>query len=285
MLNLWNGMFGKKDSTAPSAVASAPGPAVAGQLSPRLTGGTPNPACFACREQFNPLGTLCPTCRDPDMSLVDDPTWFTALQAHVTVVQANDTAVRLFRDGKLDDAIAELRRGLEANPHYATGYSNLGFLYLRRTELEQAVECLLRELDLDPVHQDAPARLCDVLLALIDELTGIGLTDGFLSTRPGGNFDEYNRHLRTRDIGALIARIGKRGVVKADGRILGANLLMEIVINAVQKRMRANKPSTGLQFAWQGIHGWNPAVAIPLQPVANAAYRRGIVGHDDRKSP
>ena len=285
MLNLWNGMFGKKDSTAPSAVASAPGPAVAGQLSPRLTGGTPNPACFACREQFNPLGALCPTCRDPDMSLVDDPTWFTALQAHVTVVQANDTAVRLFRDGKLDDAIAELRRGLEANPHYATGYSNLGFLYLRRTELEQAVECLLRALDLDPVHQDAPARLCDVLLALIDELTGIGLTDGFLSTRPGGNFDEYNRHLRTRDIGALIARIGKRGVVKADGRVLGADLLMEIVINAVQKRMCANKPLTGLQFALQGIHGWNPPVAIPLQPVANAAYRRGIVGHDDRKSP
>jgi tetratricopeptide (TPR) repeat protein len=219
------------------------------------------------------------------MSLVDDPTWFTVLQAHVTAVQANDTAVRLFREGQLDAAIAELRRGLEANPHYATGYSNLGFLYLRRTELEQAVECLLRALELDPAHQDAPGHLCDVLLALIDELTGIGLTDGFLSTWPGGNFDEHNRHLRTRDIGGLIARIGERGVVKADGRVLGADLLMGIVINAVQKRMRANKPSTGLQFAWQGIHRWNPPVALPLQPAANAAYRRRIVGHDDRKSP
>jgi Tetratricopeptide repeat len=285
MLNLWNRMFGQKDSAAPSAVASAPGPVTAGQLAPRLTGGTPSPACFACREHFNPLGTLCPTCRDPDMSRVDGPTWFTALQAHVTAVQANDTAVRLFREGKLDDAIAELRRGLEANPHYATGYSNLGFLYLRRAELEQAVECLLRALELDPVHQDAPGHLWDVLMALIDELTGIGLTDGFLSTQPGGNFDEYNRHIRTRDIGALIAKVGKRGVVRADGRVLGADLLMEIVIDTVQKRMRAHKPSTGLQFAWQGIHGWNPRVAIPLQPAANAAYRWGMVVHDDRKSP
>jgi tetratricopeptide (TPR) repeat protein len=219
------------------------------------------------------------------MSLADDPTWFTVLQAHITAVQANDTAVRLFREGKLDAAIAELRRGLEANPHYATGYSNLGGLYLRRTEPEQAVECLLRALELDPAHQDAPGHLCGVLLALIDELTGIEPTDGFLSTRPGGNFDEYNRHLRTRDIGGLTVRSGKRGVVKADGRVLGAGLLKEIVINAVQRRMRANKASTGLQFAWQGIHGWNPPVAIPLQPAANAACRRGIVGHDDRKSP
>jgi Tetratricopeptide repeat len=278
MLSLWNRMFGKKDSAAPSAVASVPGPAMAGQLSRRLTGGTPSPACFACREQFNPLGTLCPTCRAPDMSPVDDPTWFTMLQAHVTAVQANDTAVRLFREGKLDDAIAELRRGLEANPHYPTGYSNLGFLYLRRTELDQAVECLLRALELDPAHQDAPGHLWDVLLALIDELTGIGLTDGFLSTQPGGNFDEYNRHTRTRDIGALIAKIGTGGVVKADGRVLGADLLMGIAIDAVQRRMRANKPSTGLQFAWQGIHGWTPPIAIPFQPAANAASSRARSG-------
>jgi tetratricopeptide (TPR) repeat protein len=148
------------------------------------------------------------------MSLADAPTWFTVLQAHVTAVHANNTAVQLFREGQLNAAIAELRRGLEANPHYATGYSNLGFLYLRRTELELAVEFLLRALELDPAHQDALGHLCDVLLARIDELTGIGLTDGFLSTRPGGNFDEYNRHLRARDIGGLIARTEKEGLSK-----------------------------------------------------------------------
>jgi hypothetical protein len=70
--------------------------------------------------------------------------------------------------------------------------------------------------------------------------------------------DEYSRHLRTRHIGALFAEIGKRGVVKADGRVLGSDLLREIVLNVIQKKMRANKPSTGLQFAWQGIQGGIP---------------------------
>jgi len=39
---------------------------------------------------------------------IDGPEWFQALQTHVIAVQANDRAVRLFREGRLDDAIAEL---------------------------------------------------------------------------------------------------------------------------------------------------------------------------------
>jgi tetratricopeptide (TPR) repeat protein len=154
--------------------------------SPQLTSGSPTHTGLAWREQFDPLRALCPARRDPVTSVTDAPGWFAVLQAHVTAVQANDTAVRLFREGRLDDAIAELRRGLEANPSYATGYSNLGFLYLRQAGLEHAVECLLRALEVDPEHQDAPDHLCDVLLALIDELAQIGLTDGFLATQPGG---------------------------------------------------------------------------------------------------
>jgi outer membrane receptor for monomeric catechols len=119
-----------------------------------------------------------------------------------------DSEMRLFREGRLDDAIAELRRGLEVNPQHATGYSNLGFLYLRQGQLEQAVECLLHALEVDPQHQVAPDHLFDVLRALIDELVQIALTDGFLSTRPAGKFDEYNRHTRAREIGHLIVKIG-----------------------------------------------------------------------------
>jgi tetratricopeptide (TPR) repeat protein len=192
--------------------------------------------------------------------VTDAPEWFALLQAHVTAVQANDTAVRLFREGQLDEAIVVLRRALKANPSYATGYSNLGFLYLRQAGLEHAVECLLRALEVDPEHRDAPDHLCDVLLACIDELAQIGLTDGFLATQPGGKFDAYNRHIRTRDIGMLIAKIGKRGVFKADGRALESDLLMELVINAVQKKMGAHRSSSSLPFAWQGIYGWNPPV-------------------------
>jgi len=187
MMSLWNRIFGKKDLTERPAAACAPRPAIAG-LSPSTLhpGSSSTHACHICGGKFNLLAALCPVRGDPGTSLVDAPEWFAVLQAHVTAVQANVTAVRLFRGGRLDAAIAELRRGLKANPHYATGYSNLGFLYLRQAQFEQAVDCLLRALEVDPQHQDAPDHLCDVLLALVDELTRIGLADGYLSTRPGG---------------------------------------------------------------------------------------------------
>jgi tetratricopeptide (TPR) repeat protein len=219
-----------------------------------------------CQETLSPVGALYPACSGLDTTLANAPEWFTALQAHVNAVEANDTAVRLFRAGQLEAAIVELQRGLDANPHYATGYSNLGFLYLRQGRLEQAIECLLRALQVDPDHQDAPDHLCDVLVALVDELAQIGLTDGFLATQPGVKFDEHNRHIRTRDIGGLIATLGKSEVFKADGRVLETNVLMELVIHAVQKQMGAHCPSSSLRFAWRGIDGWNPPTAIQLLP-------------------
>src|SRR5262245_38438875 len=122
----------------------------------------------------------------PDTRSAELPEWFAGLQAHVTAVHANDTAVRLCREGRLDEAIAELPSGFETSLPYATGYSNLGFVYLRKGALGQAVECLLQALAVDPQHRDAPDHLCDVLLALCAELFEIGVTDGFLSKRPGG---------------------------------------------------------------------------------------------------
>jgi TPR repeat len=259
-MSLWQRMFGKKNSLTPPAVACIPKPATASQSpTPRLSDGLPPPACLACAEKFDPLGDICPTCRDAVTSVDGAPEWFAAVQAYVTAVHANDTAVRLFREGRLDSAIAELRRGLAANPQYATGYSNLGFLYLRKAKLEQAVECLLRALEADPGHQDAPEHLYDVLLAFIDELVHIGLTDGFLAPQPGGKFDEYNRHIRTRHIGKLIAKIGQSRVFKVDGRALESDRLMELVSNAVQKKIWAHRSASCLPFVWQGIDGRSSA--------------------------
>ena len=273
LASLWSKIFGKKNSSVPPVIACAPWPPIAGPSpSPRLTGDAPTHICPA---KLNLFRALHPACSDFDTTLADAPEWFTTLQGHVTAVQANDAAVHLFRAGRLEAAIAELRRGLEANPHYATGHSNLGFLYLRQAKLEQAVECLLRALEVDPDHRDAPDHLCDVLLAFIDELVHIGLTDGFLATQPTEKFDVYNRHIRTRDIGVLIARIGRRGVFKAEGRALEADLVMAMVFNAVQKKMGACCPASNLSFAWQGIDGWNTPVATPLLPSAHDTCRAG----------
>jgi hypothetical protein len=217
------------------------------------------------------------------MRSAEPPEWFADLQAHVTAVHANDTAVRLFRAGRLDQAIVELRRGLETAPLYATGYSNLGFLYLRKGALEEAVECLLQALAVDPWHRDAPDHLCDVLLALRDELLEIGVTDGFLSQQPGGRkFDAYNRHARAREIGALIAKIGDRGVFKANGLPLEADRLMAVVIHEVERKMPAHRRATGLPFVWQGIHGWTPPVATPRSSSCDTTPRVGCGGVDGR---
>jgi tetratricopeptide (TPR) repeat protein len=268
MVSLWHAIFGEPRSNTPSAGACTPRPPIAGSAtSPHVTGGSPTEAR---RRKLSLFRASYPACLHVDTSLAQLPKWFTALQAHVHAVQANNTAVRLFREGRLEAAITELQRGLEANPYYATGYSNLGFLYMRQGKYEPAVECLMRALELDPAHQDAPDHLCDVLLALVDELAQIGLTDGFLTTQPGEKFDEYNRHIRTREIGGLLVMMGKREVFKADGWALATESLLELVMNAVQRKMGAACPAGNLRFAWQAIDGWNLPGAVQRLPPARS---------------
>jgi tetratricopeptide (TPR) repeat protein len=258
MSSWWSRIFGKTNSLVRPAVAHTPQQAGPWQSpSPLPARGSPSHACLRWG-MLTELPAPRPACSHSAPEPSDAPEWFTLLQAQVTAVQANDTAVRLFREGRLDDAIAVLRRGLKINPQHATGYSNLGFLLLRRGQLDEAVECLLRALEVEPLHKDAPDHLFDVLCALIDELGQIGLTDGFLAMQPGRKFDEYNRHMRAREIGELIAKIGAKRIFKADDRVLASDLLLGVVINAVQQKMGYRNTSTNLTFAWQGMRGWPP---------------------------
>lgn len=254
-MRFWRNIFGRHASPGQATARGAPQPAAAtASLSP--TGGSPPIACLACRRTFDAPLASCPTCGSAQVMPEEAPEWFAALQAHVTAVHANNRAVRLFRRGRLNEAIAELRRGVNANPEYATGYSNLGFLYLRKGQLDRAVRCLLRALEVDPYHRDAPDHLVDVLSALTDELVRIGCSDGFLSTQPDGTFDDRNRHTRARAIGALIAEIGQRGIFKVDGHVLTSPMLMAIVMNMVQRKMGHHRSSTTLKFVWDGIGNW-----------------------------
>jgi hypothetical protein len=285
-MRFWDKIFGKRSPTEPSSAARA------GQHAAPTSTSRPSPAhrpparaCLACRGAFDRLLTSCPRCGHDETMRADSPEWFVVLQAHVTAVQANDTAVRLFREGRLDTAIVELQRGLEANPSYATGYSNLGFLYLRQGRLDQAVACLLHALAVDPHHTDAPDHLVDVLRAYVDELMRIGFTDGFLSAQPGGKFDDYNRHIRTREIGTLIAAIGQRGVFEAGGRALASDLLLGIVISHVEKKMGYRSNSACLKFAWDGIGGWCPAAVTAIPPIPpQPALVAPLCSHRDQRS-
>lgn len=127
----------------------------------------------------------------------------------------------------------------------------------RTKQVDQVVRDNVRVLE-SQRNREAAQHLYDALGRLIDELTGIGFEVGFLSTAPGGPFDEDNRHIRTREIGSLIAEIGRVGAFEARGGTLSSEELMGVVIGEVQKRMHYDAKSGGLKFAWDGIGGWYP---------------------------
>ena len=279
-MSFWRRILGKRSSTdRPSATRARPD-VVATSASPSPpTCRAPANAYLACRRTFDQLLTCCPRCGNAETVPADSPEWFVALQAHVAAVLSNDRAVQLFRAGRLAAAIAELQRGLRANPQYATGHSNLGFLYLRQGQLDRAAACLLRALAVDPHHQDARDHLVDVLGAFTDELVQIGFTDGFLATQPGGKFDAHNRHMRTREIGSLIAAIGQRGGLEVGGQALASPLLLGIVISHVERKMGYHSSAACLKFAWDGIGGCCPEAVIASSPHAAAADARGATLH------
>ena len=76
-----------------------------------------------------------------------------------------------------------------------------------------------------------------------------------LSTQPGEKFDDYDRHVCTREIGALIAKMGDRGVFTMDGRTLPRAQLMTLVIHGVRKKMKDYRTSASLNLARDGIDG------------------------------
>ena len=125
-------------------------------------------------------------------------------------------------------------------------------------QVDRVVRDLVRVLESQPHNREAAQNLHDAVRRLIDELARIGLGDGFLSTAPGGLFDEENRHIRTRQIGSLIAEIGAVGAFRADGEPVSITQLMGAIISEVEKRIRDGKSSGHLTFAWDGIGGWYP---------------------------
>jgi len=49
---------------------------------------------------------------------------------------------------------------------------------------------------------------------IVDELTRIGSIDGFLSMQPGGRFNENRRHIRAREIGEELNKMGGLDLMK-----------------------------------------------------------------------
>jgi tetratricopeptide (TPR) repeat protein len=166
--------------------------------------------------------------------------------------------VQFYNEGKVEEAIAEAKRLIEANPKHATAYSSLGYFLLEERRFDEAVDPMLRALELNPQSKETALHLRDVIDAYVEELIGIGAIDGFVSEQGGEKYDDSRRHRRTRDIGAILAQIGDSGVFGESGETYTSEKLMTKVFNEVQVRMSFRPESNALRPAWEGIGGWKP---------------------------
>lgn len=87
-----------------------------------------------------------------------------------------------------------------------------------------------------------PPEAKEEVLKLIDELMVIGQKEDYLSVFPGGGYNAQCRHLRTRQIGDRLNKLG--GIT--------------LMVWAFEKiRRRAGKvPASHLEYAWAEIGEW-----------------------------
>lgn len=78
--------------------------------------------------------------KDPEEVLKDNP-------GSVIFARYGD---ELARDGKIEEALEVLNKGIEANPYYAAGYSVLAEIYSKQESNEKSAELLEKALSLEP---------------------------------------------------------------------------------------------------------------------------------------
>jgi hypothetical protein len=79
---------------------------------------------------------------------------------------------------------------------------------------------------------------------LIAELIQIGQNEGYLSTEPSGKFNSDNHHIRAREIGERLDK-------------LGGLTLMQETYSRVRPKV-SNDRAKGLEYAWRYIGRWEP---------------------------
>ena len=253
-MSFWSSLFGGSSRKTPPARRPHQRPSALRQSSPAAAA-LPSRTCTDCGAAFPQSTGFCPRCG----KVVGGGTTSPAHPATTRPGESVTKAVQLYNEGKVEEAIAEARRLIEANPKHATAYSSLGYFLLEERRFDESVDPMLRALELNPNSKETALHLRDVIDAYAEELIGICAADGFLSEQGGEKFDDQRRHRRTRDIGAILARIGDSGVFGESGETYTSEKLMTKVFNEVQVRMSFRPETNALRAAWEGIGGWKVA--------------------------
>lgn len=248
-MSFWSNLFGGGGSRK-ATTARRPQQRPSGQRPQASAGNAPaTRTCTDCGATFAQSTTFCPRC---------GKTFGSSKPAPTKPGESITKAVQLYNEGKVEDALAEAKRLIELNPKHATAHGSLGYFLLQERRFDEAVEPMLRALELNPSSKETALHLRDVIDAYAEELIGICSTDGFVSEQLGEKFDENRRHRRTREIGATLARIGDSGVFGESGEKYTSEKLMTKVFNEVQVRMSFRAETNALRPAWEGIGSWKP---------------------------
>jgi serine/threonine-protein kinase len=207
----------------------------------------------------------------------------------------NNLGIALVRQGRLDEAIAALRKAIRLQPDFHTAHANLGSAFLLRGQPDKAIAAFRKSLRLDRQFAGAHAGLGAALLARgqLDQAlaalrqaihlqpdcpqahTVLGMT-----LHKQGKLDEaitaYRRaiHLDRDDAQAhmgLGAALGDKGWV-----LLG--------LAECQKALSLNKDSPQFQAQFQAVLG-QMLLQTGQLPQATAAFRKAIHLHDKYAQP
>jgi tetratricopeptide (TPR) repeat protein len=72
----------------------------------------------------------------------------------------------LFAEGRIDEAAEFFLSAVEKDRNNKEAYNNLGVIAIEKRDVESAIECFTRSLEIDPFYKDALINYTDLLKAL-----------------------------------------------------------------------------------------------------------------------
>jgi len=112
----------------------------------------------------------------------------------------------LYMEGKTEEAVTTLRRGLEVDANSADGYTILGMALLRLNRLDEAEKCAREALLRNPNFAQAYLVLSDAYGQRLEYRAQVQELDAYLKLEPNGADSERVRQAREQ-VQGIIARV------------------------------------------------------------------------------
>jgi len=93
----------------------------------------------------------------------------------------------LFADGRIDEAEEVFLSAIAQDADNKEAYNNLGVIATRKEDINSAIECFSRSLEIDPFYKDAIINYVDLLGSLNQLQIAKPLLEKVLEKYPGDN--------------------------------------------------------------------------------------------------